>query len=788
MSGTSILSYFEIRRKRKILNRKCSIFLLSVFIIWYVDCLPEKLFMDSTSTVLLDRNGELVGAHIAADEQWRFPESKTVPKKFETCIIQFEDRGFYDHWGVSPTGVARALWQNVSSGNRVSGGSTLTMQLVRLMRKNPPRTYSEKMYEMVLATRIEFSYSKKEILNLYASHAPFGNNVVGLDAASWRFFGRPASKLSWAESATLAVLPNAPGLIYPGKNHDLLRAKRNRLLKRLRKVGKISKSEYELALLERLPEKPHALPTFAPHLLQKCIAEGRKGKTVTSTIDVSIQKQTNFLLENHAKRLRQNGIFNGAVMITSVKTGEVIAYVGNVTAAGREHANQVNCIDAPRSTGSILKPFLYGKALESGTIAPTMLLKDLPSRFGSFSPKNFAGNFEGLIPANEALSRSLNVPMVHLLKQYGLPKFHRNLQSFGFKTVNQSASHYGLSLILGGAEVNMFELNGAYLRMAQSLEENGGMSTKLFVDQKQERVGFRMNRGCIFAAFEAMLDVRRPDADNNWHLFASSQKIAWKTGTSYGFRDAWAVGVTPDYVVSVWVGNADGEGRPGLTGVQAAAPLLFDLFEVLPRKSKWFERPKSEMTQIEVCAISGHRISPFCDEKRKEWVPKSSLGTLACPYHQRIHLNKEGKRVNSSCASTLAMEHKNWFVVAPDVEEFYKKRHTLYRPLPAFDPSCDGADGGQSLSITYPLQNQSIYLPVGFDLEMQSAVFEASHNDPNTILFWHLDDNFVGQTSQIHQMVLQPEIGKHKLMVYDLHGNKKSIRFKVVGDQKAANQ
>lgn len=769
------------------LRRKWYLFLFSVFLIWYVDCLPEQLFDDSTSTVLLDRNGELLGAHIAEDEQWRFPECEKVPYKFEKCIVQFEDRTFYDHWGVSPKGVARALWQNLSSGDRVSGGSTLTMQLIRLTRKNPPRTYPEKVYEMILATRIEFSYSKKEILRLYASHAPFGNNVVGLDAAAWRFFGRPADQLSWAESATLAVLPNAPGLIYPGKNHKLLEAKRNRLLRRLKKVGYISQSEYELAILEKLPSKPHPLPSLAPHLLQKCILTGKKGQVVRTTLDKELQKQAIQLLDNHATIFRDNGIYNGAVMITSVDNSEVLAYVGNIVSSGREHANQVNCIDAPRSTGSIIKPLLYGKAMQSGTITPKMLLRDVPSRFGNFNPKNFAGNFEGLISANEALSRSLNVPMVHLLRQYGLPKFHNDLKNFGFTTIRKGSSHYGLSLILGGAEVNMYELNGVYTRMAQTLKREDAFALRLFSNDPKKPKIFRMDRACIYSAFESMLDVRRPDEDNNWHLFASSKKIAWKTGTSYGFRDAWAVGVTPDYVVSVWVGNADGEGRPGLTGIQSAAPLLFDVFGLLPSKTQWFKRPELTMSKIEVCAISGHRPSEYCDQKRLEWVPNTTLNAMACPYHQRIHLNHEGKRVNSSCASTMEMDHKNWFVIAPEVEEFYKKQHPVYKPLPPFDSSCDGLNENNSLAIRYPTSGRKIYLPISFKEERQSAVFEVSHLDENAVVFWHLDGNYIGQTTEIHQMVLQPEIGKHLLTVFDTEGEKKTVRFEIVGKRQSAN-
>ncbi len=787
MSAHALYGFLYVRRRRKILRRKWFVFSFWVFLVWYADCLPDELFNDSTSTVLLDSDGNLLGAHIAEDQQWRFPESKTVPYKFKTCIVQFEDRKFYKHWGVSPTGVGRALLQNLKSGERVSGGSTLTMQLVRLMRKNPPRTYSEKMYEMILATRIEMRYSKSEILRMYASHAPFGNNVVGLDAASWRFFGRPSNQLSWAESATLAVLPNAPGLIYPGKNHDLLRNKRDRLLKRLRAIGKISESEYRLALLEPLPEKPHPLPNLAPHLLQKCIAEGKKGQVIQSHIRSKVQKKVNFLLDNHAQLLRENGIYNGAIMVTSVETGEVLAYVGNVVSSGSEHANQVNCIDASRSTGSIIKPLLYGKALESGTIAPSMFLRDVPSRFGNFSPKNFAGTFEGLIPANEALSRSLNIPMVHLLQQYGLTKFHRNLKRMGISTIRRSASHYGLSLILGGAEVNMFELNQVYLRMAQQLRYTETTQLQLFPEEEPLISEFPMNAGSIFATFEAMLEVRRPDEDNNWHMFDSSRKIAWKTGTSYGFRDAWAVGVTPDYVVSVWVGNADGEGRPGLTGVQAAAPILFDIFQTLPIKTEWFKQPESEMVAVDVCAVSGHRLTESCEKQAKAWWPKGSLQTTACPYHHRIHLNNKGQRVNSSCADPMEMTHANWMVIAPDVETYYKKHHPLYKALPPFLSQCAGANASNSLSILYPDAGQKIYLPIGLDGEQQATVFRCSHSNNVAVLFWHLDGQFIQQTSEFHEIVLRPEIGKHLLTVYDTEGSKKSVWVEIVEARKEVN-
>ena len=306
------------------------------------------------------------------------------------------------------------------------------------------------------------------------------------------------------------------------------------------------------------------------------------------------------MLENHNYLLQDNLIFNGAIVISSVNTGEILAYVGNTSSTNSENGNAVNCIRASRSTGSILKPLLFAKSLEDGLLTPSMLVEDIPSHFGGFTPKNFTGNYEGALPADNALSRSLNVPMVHLLNKYGLSKFHSELKSYGITTLHKPATHYGLSLILGGAEVSLYDLSKIYTQMAQELKFGKALPYDVIASNIQPDedliVHPKTNRGCIYSTFEAMTEVNRPDEDNNWKVFNSEQKIAWKTGTSFGFRDAWAVGITPDYVVSIWIGNADGEGRPGLTGVNVAAPLLFNLFKSLPKSKAWFKQPLKEMS------------------------------------------------------------------------------------------------------------------------------------------------------------------------------------------------
>jgi penicillin-binding protein 1C len=771
---------------RFLFRKKSVIFklLFLSFFIWYIQCLPDKLFSDSTSTVLLDRNGKLLGARIAKDGQWRFEDSDSIPLKFEACILEFEDKGFRKHLGISLRGIGRAIVQNFKNKRVVSGGSTLTMQLVRMMEKNPPRTYFQKLKEMLIATRIEIAYSKDEILLHYASHAPFGNNVVGLDAASWRYYGRGPHQLSWAESATLAVLPNAPGLIYPGKNHASLLSKRNRLLKRLFDEGIISENDFYLALDEPLPEKPLPLPNLSSHLLAQFIKEGQQGKTIQCTLSSFIQQKAIQLLQNHSLHLQDNFIFNGAVMITSVKSGEVLAYVGNTSSENSEYGNYVNCIQASRSTGSILKPLLYAKSLEDGVITPKMLLEDIPSQFGGFSPTNFAGNYEGALPANEVLSKSLNIPMVHLLNRYGLSKFHQDLKDFGLSTINHPASHYGLSLILGGAEANLLDLTQVYLKQAQMLQfiKNKNIHSVFKEVSTEKCCDASSDLACVFTMFEAMTEVNRPDEDNNWKTFSSEQKIAWKTGTSFGFRDAWAIGITPDYVVSVWIGNADGEGRPGLTGVKAAAPLLFKLFKLLPKSNGWFQRPMKEMAYVSICSESGHRASRQCPQAKAEWIPKSCLETQSCPYHQELHLNRSGTfRVTSECESVEHMKQEVFFILPTIVEKYYKKSHPNFKSIPEYAPGCNSTINALSFGIVYPKNKSKIYVPVEFDGQIGKTIFEASHRKSDAILYWHLDEVYIGSTKEIHQISINPAIGKHKLTLVDMNGITKKVAFEVVG-------
>jgi penicillin-binding protein 1C len=774
------------------------IVITSIVLIWLF-CLQEPLFKDPFSTVLSSREHQLLGARIAKDGQWRFPPVDSVPDKFAKAIISFEDKRFYHHIGVDPLATARALRLNVSEGKVVSGGSTLSMQVIRLSRKGKGRTYLEKIIEMILATRLEARYTKAEILALYASYAPFGGNVVGIDAAAWKYFGRSAHQLSWAESATLAVLPNAPSLIHPGKNRDALKRKRDELLQKMSEIGIIDSLTAALGQYEPLPQKPLPLPAHAPHLLEQVRKQKKAGpQTVFHTsINYPLQQQANRIIAHHHAVLSQNDIQNAAALIVEVETGHVISYVGNAPCDSDDHGCTVDVIPARRSTGSILKPFLYAAMLDDGEILPNTLVPDVPSRYGGYHPQNYDRDFDGAVPAHRALARSLNVPSVHMLNQYGLARFHNRLQQYGMTTLDYGPAHYGLTLILGGAEASLWDLAGMYASMARTLRHHQKFSGQYLKDDfrpitveisspkpynKEELQPYgTLSAAAIYQTFEAMTKVNRPEEDRNWQAFASKDKIAWKTGTSYGFRDAWAIGLTPTHVVAVWVGNADGEGRPGLIGVESAAPIMFDLFDALDKRQNWFAAPFGELKMGIVCKKSGHLAGPNCPTD-STWVYQKGLESKPCPYHKRVHLDQSGQfRVDGDCYSPQDMKHKAFFILPPIQESYYQSRHPDFTPLPPIHPDCKQmADENKAMELVYPKFKTKIYIPIDLDGEASKTVFEVTHRDPEAVIYWHLDDYFLGQTQGIHEMALHPKAGIHRINLVDMNGERLERKIEIL--------
>ncbi|MBK9175743.1 MAG: penicillin-binding protein 1C [Flavobacteriales bacterium] len=775
--------------KRSAMRLRWLIAALLLLLVWARWGPMDPLFTAPRSTVLLDRDEDLLGATVAADGQWRMPPGDSIPHRFATCLIEFEDRRFRSHWGIRIPSLFRAWQQNRRAGRVVSGGSTITMQAARMARGNRPRTVWNKLIEIALALRIELRQDKESILRLYAANAPFGGNVVGLDAAAWRWYGRDPHALGWGECATLAVLPNAPARIHPGRNRDALHAKRDRLLDRLLEVRAIDSLQWSLAKEEPLPEAPHALPRLAPHLLSTLQGQGRNGQRIRSTISRAMQQRANDLALRYGALLRANEVHNAAMLVVDVPTGEVLVYLGNLPDADADHSRMVDIVQAPRSTGSLLKPFLYAAMLQAGERMPDQLVADLPTSYEGFAPRNFDERYAGAVPASQALSRSLNVPAVRALREHGVERTRRMLVGMGLKHLNRSASNYGLSLIVGGGEGTLWELTGGYASIARVLLRYGGTmesiagavhAPRVFRDHVIEDSSLAapvLNAGALHHTIQALQQVNRPEAEAGWHRFAGTERIAWKTGTSFGHRDAWAIGVTDRFAVGVWTGNASGEGRPGLTGTLAAAPLLFDLFAALP-DGHGFDPPYDALEHMSVCRASGFRAGPDCGSTEERQVLSEAMRTAPCPYCRRILVDAASRYRVPPTGEALSV---SWFSLPPAMEHYYAPEHPGYRPLPPWAPgSGGGATHELPIQMVYPEQGAVLYVPVVLDGELGRLVLRAAHRSPAALVHWDLDGNYLGSTVRDHQMAVTAADGEHRLTLTDESGTRLDVDFRTV--------
>lgn len=737
-------------------------------------CIPVPKFETPYSTVVTDESRNLLGARVADDGQWRFPATNCYSYKYIQCVLEYEDKYFFLHPGFNPVSFIDAAVDNIKAGRVLRGGSTITMQVVRLARDGQPRTFGEKVVEVVLAMRLELRYSKKEIFDLYAAHAPFGGNVVGIDAAAWRYFNTTPDRLTWGEAATLAVLPNSPALVNPSKGRSELKKKRDLLLSKLceskayvpkrYKNSAFGNDDLELALLEDIPPKPYDMPTLAFHYVSE-MEKNHKGENIVSSIDYEIQKKVNGIVKKHYGTNAANGIENIGVYIVDFQEQKTVAYVGNHL--GAKDAAMVDMVRAQRSTGSILKPFLYAVSLDEGLLLPTMLLPDIPINLSGYTPQNYTGDFSGAVPADVALQKSLNTPFVQLLKQYSVPKFHHLLQELGLSGIVFNPDHYGFSLILGGAESSLYDIVNTYGAMAAKLYDNESF------DSINDRIRIPFSREAISLTFDAMRGLNRPDGQSGWRYFASSRKVAWKTGTSFGFKDAWAVGITGRYAVGVWCGNADGEGRPGLTGIGVAAPVLFDVIDCLDNSPN--PDPDLDWMEVEVCAESGMPKSQYCTKTKTVRMPKTEIMTGVCPYHKKVFLDKTHQyRVFADCYDIDNENFEIFFSLPPVMEWFYRKKDPLYRSLPPLMPGCNAGKQEPVMSFIYPEESARLIIPHDIKGERQSIIFEIAHRNPKKRVYWTLNEKSLGVTSDIHQMPIDARSGSYVLRCVDEDGNEVS--------------
>lgn len=726
------------------------------------------------SVMVNDRNGKLLNAYLSRDDKWRFPcRPEETDTLLITTILKKEDRWFYYHPGINPLAIVRALWSNISSGKRVSGASTITMQVVRLLEPRK-RTIISKIAECFRALQLEAHYSKEEILSLYLSLMPYGGNVEGVKTASWLYYGKPPTLLSPAEAVTLAVIPNKPSSMRPGREQKALIRFRNHWLTTMQQEGIISAEQLEDALAEPLQMDRKALPSLAPHLARRIKNESPKMILHTS-LDAVMQEKVNQLCSNHIQRLKNTGIHNACAMVIDNKSGEVLAYAGSADFNDRQHYGQVDGIKAIRSPGSTLKPFVYGMAIDAGLITPKTILEDVPVNYAGYSPENFDRCFHGAVSAEDALSASLNIPAVSLLEKTDPEAFRQKLILGGCASLKKQ-KEIGLSAILGGCGISLEELCTLYSALA-----NEGKTKKLrYKTGNADSSGYALLSSSAAFLLSAMLSkASRQDLpalfENNMHI----PKIAWKTGTSYGRRDAWSIGYNRRYTIGVWVGNFDGTGTPELTGADCATPLLFALFNSIDFNSqaKWF-RPDSVLDLRYVCPKTGLASGLLCTERVIDYYVPGTSSMEVCE-----HLKEFKTDASQKISYCTACEPEKGYQIgiyenpSPALLRFYRESRIPIHLPPTHNPECKRLFEGQAPQIQ-SLGNGEEYL-IEKD-EAKSLELSCALAADATSASWTVNNRFLKTVFAGEKIFFNPGSGMNVIRCEDDKGRVSEILIKVI--------
>lgn len=738
--------------------------------------LPQAKLAPRSATIVYDRDGNMLRAFLAPDEMWRMPvETSAISEDLKQAVLQFEDRYFFWHPGVNPAAILRAAMANVRAGKIVQGGSTITMQVARMMAPKE-RTIGNKLVEMFRALQLEWRYSKDEILAFYLNMAPYGGNLVGIKAAAYFYFGKPPSQISLGEAALLAVVPNSPNRFRPDLNPAAAKAKRKQLLRIMLERGQISDLCYHEAEAEPLPTRRRRLPFKAPHLAVDLKHQFAGQTDLHTTIDGDIQEIARSTLGSHLLPLRAQGIGNGAVVVIDNREQSVRALVGSADFFDHRNQGQVNGATSPRSPGSTLKPFIYALGFEHGLISPKSLLNDVPVEYAGYEPVNFDGAYNGAVSAEDALIRSLNVPAVNLYARLGNRGAYSFLKRAGVNSLPHEKDHYGLSLILGGCEISLLQLTNLYAGLA-----NGGR----FRPAKILRAGSSafgqqlLSEATCYLLTEILSQVRRPELPAVWDATFHLPKVAWKTGTSYGHRDAWSVGYTPQFTVGVWVGNFDGKGVPALVGAEVAAPILFAIFDALAKRTldRWFIQPEEIVTR-QVCAVSGMLPADFCATLASEMSVPGRSPVRTCTVHRLVTLDvQSGKRLCSHCRVGRETISRVFEVWPPEIATWRMRNGHALQPVADHLPSCTRIAAGQRPLITSPSANTEYKIRPNVDPRFQQIRLDASVSNKTQTIYWFLNQRLIFSGDPHQEVFLTPERGKHALICMDDEGRSSEIEL-----------
>ncbi|WP_285960685.1 peptidoglycan glycosyltransferase PbpC [Pseudomonas tohonis] len=777
-----------LHRARRLLRRRwVALPLLLLALLWCADRLfPLPLPADDRARVVLAEDGTPLWRFADAEGVWRYPVTpQQVSPYYLEALLTYEDRWFYRHPGVNPLALGRAAWQNLAGGRVLSGGSTLSMQVARLLDPHP-RTLAGKLRQLWRTLQLEWHLSKDEILTLYLDRAPFGGTLQGVAAASWTYLGKPPSKLTRAEAALLAVLPQAPSRLRPDRHPQRATAARDKVLRRLAEYGVWPQASVDEALEEPVLLAPRQEPRLAPLLARRLNRTGSP-QLIRTTLDASLQRRLEDLLLGWRVRLPERT--SAAILVVEHSSMAVRAYLGSVEMDDARRFGHVDMVGSLRSPGSTLKPFLYGMALDAGLIHSESLLQDVPRRYGDYRPGNFSTGFSGPVAASEALATSLNLPAVQLLEAYGPKRFAGELRSAGLPLVLPAGAEPSLALILGGAGARLEDLVGAYAAFAR---QGRAAAPRLQPDDalREKRL---LSPGAAWIVRRILSGQSRPDLDPQ-ALPPLRPALAVKTGTSYGFRDAWALGVGPRYLVGVWIGRPDGTPVPGQFGLASAAPLLVQVHDVLVNRDAQRGSPQpldDKPDSVGIAAIcwplgqSLPRDDGNCRRQRLAWtldgtVPPTLQAAdqpLGLGLRQSVWLDARGLRTAPGCPGASAHELALW--PAP-LEPWLPRRERRSARLPAVAPDCPPPlpPAAAALSIVGLRAGDQLRRPAASagPLRVRLSALGGSGRR-----WWFLDGRPLGETAAdaAFDQVLE-EVGRHQLSLLDEAGATARLEFSVI--------
>lgn len=725
------------------------------------------------STVVYDSEGKVLHAYLTRDEKWRMKtELNEISPLLQKTIIEKEDKYFYAHPGINAFAVIKALAGNITSGKRQSGASTITMQVARLLQPRK-RNWGSKIIEAFRAIQLELKYSKKEILQLYLNLVPYGGNIEGVKSAAYLYFNKNPDHLSLAEITALSIIPNRPSSLKIGMNNDVIVAERNRWLKKFARTKVFTDKQIEDALAEPLVAYRGRMPQLAPHLSYKLAKTG--ATAVYSTINTNMQLKTEKLVADYVRVAKLSGIHNAAVIVVDNKTGSVITYVGSADFADTTDAGQVNGAAAIRQPGSTLKPLVYGLAFDEGMLTPKQMIKDLPLAYKGYAPENYDKKFHGMVTTAYALEHSLNLPAVRTLQMVTGNLFIDKLAAAGCKTIERTRNKLGLSLILGGCGTTLEELTGMYTLFA-----NEGRYIKPHY-LKKEKGGVKkqiISAASVFMVNEILTQINRPDFPVNWSATEHMPKIAWKTGTSYGRRDAWSIGYNKNYTIGVWVGNFSGTGAPELTGANIATPLLFKIFNTIDYKNdkEWFVKPGS-LEVRQVCSITGTPCSDNCTERITDYFIPLVSKSVPCNHLQEVKTSPDEKiSYCVQCAPATGYKKKMYTVIDPELQGWYEMNNQAYEKIPLHNPDCETIFKNGQPIITSPTNQMEYFIDKN---SPEPLLLSCNTFNDSRKVYWYINDVFYKAAANTEKIFFMPDEGPVKITCTDDKGRKTQIFISV---------